>query len=126
MDNLTYSYTVNQLLSVSDAGDKTTGFVDGNTSGNDYSYDTNGNMVYDKNKSLTASNAIQYNYLNLPLQVTKSTSEKIVYTYDATGRKLKQQVYNSTGTVIKTTDYDGDFIYQGDTLQFINHDGDEW
>src|SRR5262249_6379718 len=59
---------------------------------------------------------------NLPTQVTKSTNEKIVYTYDAGGRKLTQQVYNASGTLIKTTDYDGEFIYQGDTLQFVNHE----
>jgi hypothetical protein len=122
MDNLTYSYNGNQLLGVADTGDLTKGFADGNISGNDYAYDVNGNMVTDKNKSLTAGNAITYNHLNLPVQVTKSTNEKIIYTYDATGRKLMQQVYNAAGTVTKTTEYNGEFIYQGDTLQFVNHE----
>jgi hypothetical protein len=122
MDNMTYTYNGNQLLTVTDAGDVTKGFIDGNTSGSDYAYDVNGNMVTDKNKSLTASNAILYNHLNLPTQVTKSTSEKIVYTYNAAGIKLTQQVYNSSGAVTKTMEYDGPFIYQGDTLQFINHE----
>jgi hypothetical protein len=61
IDNLTYSYGAlsNQLASVSDAGgDATKGFIDGNTAGNDYAYDGNGNMVTDKNKLLTATNAI--------------------------------------------------------------------
>jgi RHS repeat-associated protein len=124
MDGLTYTYTSlsNQLQAVADAGDPTKGFVDGNTNGNDYVYDGNGNMATDKNKSLTAGNAIQYNYINLPMIVTKSTNEKIVYTYDAGGRKLTQQVYNASGSVTKTTEYDGEFIYQGDTLQFVNHE----
>src|SRR5882762_7236672 len=125
IDNLTYSSGAlsNQLTTVSDTGgDATKGFIDGNTAGNDYAYDGNGNMVTDKNKLLTATNAIVYNHLNLPAQVTKNTNEKIVYTYDASGRKLTQQVYNAGGTVTKTTDYDGEFIYQGDTLQFINHE----
>src|SRR5579871_3637874 len=111
MDNLTYTYTGNQLLTVTDAGDTTKGFTDGNRSGNDYAYDGNGNMQSDKNKHLTASNAILYNHLNLPKQITKSTGEKIVYTYDASGRKLRQSVYNSTGSLTKTTEYDGEFIY---------------
>ncbi|MBI1767137.1 MAG: hypothetical protein HYR67_02040 [Bacteroidetes bacterium] len=122
MDNLAYAYNGNQLLTVTDAGDVAKGFTDGNTTGNDYSYDVNGNMVSDKNKSLTATNAIQYNYLNLPVQVVKSTNEKIIYTYDAAGRKLTQQVYNASGAVTKTTEYDGAFIYQDDILQFINHE----
>jgi RHS repeat-associated protein len=122
MDNMTYTYNGNQLLGVSDAADKTKGFIDGANTGNDYTYDVNGNMVSDQNKSLTAANAIQYNHLNLPVQVVKNTNEKIVYTYDAGGRKLKQDVYNASGVIKKTTDYDGEFIYQGDTLQFVNHE----
>ncbi|HEY8934240.1 MAG TPA: hypothetical protein VIM65_03435, partial [Cyclobacteriaceae bacterium] len=122
LDSMNYSYAGNQLMRVKDAGDKTKGFIDGANTGNDYAYDANGNMISDQNKSLTATNAIQYNYQNLPTQVTKSTNEKIIYTYDANGSKLMQQVYNAAGTVIKTTEYVGEFIYQGDTLQFINHD----
>jgi RHS repeat-associated protein len=127
MDNMTYAYNGNQLLSVTDSGDKTKGFIDGANSGNDYDYDANGNMKYDLNKSLGTSltdqtHLISYNHLNLPTQIVKNTGEKIIYTYDAGGRKLRQQVYNATGGITRTTDYDGEFIYQGDTLQFINHE----
>ena len=83
---------------------------------------TNGNMVTDQNKLLTAKDAIQYNYLNLPSVVTRNTNEKMVYTYDASGRKLRQEVHDVLGNIKKVTNYDGSFIYQGDTLQFINHD----
>ena len=61
MDILAYTYSGNQLSKVDDTGDKTKGFIDGANTGNDYSYDVNGNMVTDQNKSLTAGNAIQYN-----------------------------------------------------------------
>ncbi len=123
MDNLTYTYTGNQLQSVSDNGDLLNGFIDGNVGTTDYTYDPAGNMTADRNKNITA---ITYNYLNLPQQVTKGTGENIKYTYDASGRKLKQQVYNASNALTKTTDYDGELIYQGtalgDTLKFINHE----
>lgn len=122
MDILTYDYGAgdqqgNQLRWVADAGDKTLGFVDGNVSGDDYLYDANGNMTSDKNKNITA---ITYNYLNLPEKVTKGTGEYIKYIYDAGGRKLSQQVYASNNTLTKSTDYVGEYIYENDTLRFIN------
>ncbi len=124
MDQLTYNYGVgnatgNKLMYVADAGNASAGFVDGNTTGNDYAYDSAGNMVTDKNKKIAS---IIYNYLNLPQQVTKTTGESIKYSYDATGRKQRQQVYDAGSLITKNTEYDGEFIYQGDTLQFINHE----
>lgn len=41
-----YSYLANQLISVSDTADSL-GFYDGNTTGDDYAYDTNGNLTKD-------------------------------------------------------------------------------
>jgi phosphatidate phosphatase APP1 len=76
-------------------------------------------MTTDQNKGITA---MTYNYMNLPQQVTKGTNEKIVYTYDATGRKLKQEVFNASNVVTKTTDYVGEYIYENDILQFVNHE----
>ncbi len=124
MDNLAYTYSGNQLKNVKDNGDANAGFMDGNpsTTIDDYAYDANGNMVTDKNKSLTAANAIQYNHLNLPSIVTKSTGEFVKYTYDAGGRKLKQEVFNASGVVTKTTDYIGEYIYENNVLQFVNHE----
>jgi RHS repeat-associated protein len=122
LDVLAYGYgsgttASNKLLTVSDSGDKTKGFIEpSSTSGDDYLYDANGNMTSDQNKGITA---IIYNHLNLPVQVNKGSTNYIVYTYDATGRKLKQQVF---GTTPKTTDYVGEYIYQNDTLQFVNHE----
>ena len=55
-----------------------------NTVGNDY--------VYDANKNITN---IQYNYLNLPTQVTIN-GQHIMYTYDATGTKLRKTVNGVT------------------------------
>ena len=86
MDVLTYDYgstASNKLLNVSDGGDKTKGFIEpGSTTGNDYTYDVNGNMTVDQNKGITA---ITYNHLNLPVQVNKGSTDYMIYTYDAGG-----------------------------------------
>jgi len=124
MDVLTYTYGTgntagNQLQTVSDGGDITKGFVDGNIASTDYVYDANGNMTVDKNKGITA---ITYNHLNLPDKVTKGTGDYVKYIYDATGRKLSQQVYNSVNSLTKKTDYAGEYIYENDVLQFVNHE----
>ncbi len=117
MDLLNYTYdTGNKLQTVTDTSGITTGFKDGNTSGNDYVYDANGNMTVDKNKGITA---ITYNYLNLPTQVTIANTEhngNIQYVYDATG--VKQRKIVSDGT---TQDYAGNYIYKNNVLEFFNH-----
>lgn len=57
IDFLKYTYAngnnSNRLESVLDAEDKQSGFIDGNTQGNDYSYDRNGSLILDKNKGIT-------------------------------------------------------------------------
>ncbi len=121
IDVLAYDYGTtasNQLLKVSDTADKTKGFIEPtSTTGNDYTYDANGSMITDQNKGITT---IAYNHLNLPKQVTKNTNDYLKYHYDATGRKIRQEVYNPSNTMTKKTDYDGEYIYENDTLKFIN------
>ncbi|HEY9046309.1 MAG TPA: DUF6443 domain-containing protein, partial [Ohtaekwangia sp.] len=126
IDNLSYTYaTGNQLMSVGDAAgtaDKDKGFYDGNTSGSDYAYDANGNMIQDKNKNLvlSAGQSITYNHLNLPEKVTKYGNDNIVYLYDATGAK-QSQVVTQSGTQ-KVTEYIGPWIFENNVLQFVQHD----
>src|SRR5690606_29394675 len=67
IDDLTYTYTANQLQSVTDATNNPAGFNDGNTIGADYTYDAFGNLKADKNKGITG---IKYNNLNLPTEIT--------------------------------------------------------
>ena len=134
IDNLAYNYGTgatasNQLLYVQDnttnATDKAKGFIDGNVgTATDYTYDVNGNMTRDLNKGIgtlitDATNLISYNFLNLPETVTKG-GNSVRYIYDAAGRKLAQVV--TTGTIQKQTDYAGEFVYENDALQFINHE----
>ncbi|MBF4519573.1 RHS repeat-associated core domain-containing protein, partial [Flavobacterium sp. ANB] len=55
IDNLTYTYpgNSNQLSKVTDSANNSSGFNDANTTGDDYTYDVNGNMISDKNKNIT-------------------------------------------------------------------------
>ncbi|MDP4252276.1 MAG: hypothetical protein Q8918_19430, partial [Bacteroidota bacterium] len=124
IDSLAYgSYNGNQLGKVGDiAGPNLpVGFQDKvNGSGNDYTYDANGNLTSDYNKSITS---ITYNYLNLPQVVSITGKGTITYTYDAAGNKLQKTTLDQTVTPNKTTNYyyAGDYVYRNDTLEFISH-----
>ena len=72
IDNLTYNYGAlgynpkNQLQSVTESSDLTKGFKTV-ANGSTYTYDNNGNLIADPNKSITN---IAYNHLNLPTTIT--------------------------------------------------------
>jgi len=117
IDALSYSYNANQLLSVTDATNNNEGFNDGNKTGNDYTYDTFGNITTDKNKGITA---VSYNHQNLPYKVTFANGGSISYTYDASGTRLSKKVQPSGGTAV-TTDYTNGFQYENGVLQFFPH-----
>jgi len=136
INNLTYNYgtpgTSNQLLSVSDANPTNYHlgeFYDGNTTGNDYRYDANGNLLQDLNKHL---NWISYNFLNLPFQASLNPSSgsngTVTYIYDATGTKLEKRVHelptasNGHKDTTTVTDYIGDIVYQNNVLQYFDHE----
>ncbi len=116
IDDLSYEYLANsnKLMRVSEAQPTaTSGFKDGNTTGDDYFYDGNGNMTVDKNKNITA---ITYNHLNLPTKIIFTTGN-IVYIYTASGQKMQKIVTDGTNTT--TTDYLGGYQYQNMVLQFF-------
>ncbi|MCL9806898.1 T6SS effector amidase Tae4 family protein [Flavobacterium amniphilum] len=107
LDNLTYTYQGNQLVKVDDAGNKTEGFKDV-TATTDYTYDNNGNLITDINKAITS---ISYNYLNQPLKITFSGTNKFIeFVYNAGGTKLSKKITN--GSTIATTYYAGNYIYE--------------
>ncbi|PQJ80283.1 hypothetical protein BTO18_14330 [Polaribacter porphyrae] len=124
IDNLDYFYdNGNKLLKVEDnapSSYKSEGFKDGINSGNDYTYDANGNMLTDANKGITSN--ITYNHLNLPKTIGFYPSQlaTIYYHYDATGNKLKKYV-TGQGIGSTTTEYAGNYIYENGALQFFNH-----
>ncbi|MCW3787892.1 DUF6443 domain-containing protein [Plebeiibacterium sediminum] len=121
IDNLTYKYIGNQLLSVSDAAStsnkdkngklaKDYGFKDGASSSVEYQCDLNGNMIRDDNKGLTN---VDYNYLNLPSKLTGKDNKTISYIYNANGQKLAKTADS------KTTYYAGNIIYEEANIQYI-------
>jgi hypothetical protein len=123
IDSLTYFYLTssNKLTKVTDAitaNNQLGDFKDGTNSGDDYSYDDNGNMVTDQNKNITS---IIYNHLNLPDSIRILGKGTIKYLYDASGIKVAKKTVDSTGSTVKitTTSYIGGFVYQNDSLQFI-------
>ena len=116
MDVLSYGYVGNQLLSVQDAGWQDAGFTESIQDSLEYYYDANGNMVLDKNKGI---DSIWYNHLNLPDSVLLQSGEVVSYQYDAAGIKLGRRLYQ-LGSLSKTTDYLGGFIYEQDSLQFVS------
>ncbi len=118
MDKLVYQYDHgNQLLKVTDTDHKTYGFKDGTNTGDDFVYDTNGNMTIDRNKGITN---ITYNHLNLPTTVAINNTDhtgNINYIYDASGTKLKKIVTEGSSL---TTEYAGNYIYKNGNLEYFS------
>lgn len=125
IDDLGYNYgssSGNQLLAVTEnstAETKHIGFNDGNLSGNDFAYDKNGNVTFDRNKSIAS---ITYNFLNLPEVVTFNDGARLEYTYDAAGVKLKQLQFDAAGQQVLKTEYTGDQVIINDAPSIIFHD----
>lgn len=125
IDNLSYSYNSlsNKLGYVNDAvttDQKLGDFTNNNTGTDDYSYDVNGNLTTDKNKSITS---ISYNHLNLPYLVTVNGKGSIKYTYDAAGNKLeKETIETSPSSKTTNTSYLGGYVYENNVLQFFGHE----
>ncbi|WP_458628628.1 DUF6443 domain-containing protein [Winogradskyella sp. PC D3.3] len=113
MDKLGYAYDDgNKLLSIGDLTNNTSGFNDGYTAQtgsfepHDYYYDSNGNLIKDKNKNISL---IEYNHLDLVERVTIGIGRKIEFTYDANGTKLQMKMF--LGNKAVTVDYLGGFQY---------------
>jgi RHS repeat-associated protein len=128
IDSLKYGYTTasNQLSFVTDGRNNPQSLLGdfkeiNNNETVDYTYDANGNLSKDANKSIAA---IRYNHLNLPDSIAITGKGVIKYQYDASGNKQTKIVTDNTVTPTKvtTTDYIAGFVYQNDTLQFFGHE----
>ena len=114
IDNLTYTYSGNQLTRVDDATGNTAGFSNGASTTNEYVYDNNGNLTKDSNKGITN---IAYNSLSLPSTVTFSDGSTIVYSYAADGTKLRT-VHTISGTTT-TKDYCANVVYENGVQKML-------
>ncbi len=127
IDNLEYTYDLgNKLKSVKDlaplaneTGFVDAGFIDGNTVGDDYEYDLNGNLTSDANKDITT---ISYNHLNLPLNIVVGGSNPgtISFVYDGDGVKLKKIIAPTSGAT-REIEYLNGNVYENGELQFFGH-----
>ena len=112
IDKLTYNYSGNgnRLTSIDELSDKTKGYkskITGNNAA--YGYDFNGNVIRDDSKGII----IEYNHLNLPKEINfTGTSNRIVFTYDAAGIKLKKEVSGDENYILH---YIGGIEYRQDT-----------
>lgn len=99
----TYQAGGNKLLSVRDDSSHPAGFTDRNNRGNDYTYDSNGNLTSDKNKGIIS---ISYNHLNLPEKIITNTGE-IEYLYDPGGMDKNTKIVTtpSNCNTFEITDY---------------------
>ncbi|MDR0699995.1 MAG: DUF6443 domain-containing protein, partial [Tannerella sp.] len=130
-DNLDLVYAGNQLHSVTEYGDASSGFVkpQGNPA-REYAYNKNGAMTQDFNGGISL---IQYNSLNLPKRVQFTYGHNTQYSYDASGMKRQVrhtsvksalnvpmgQTANPLSASIMTTDYVSNLVYEGGNLKYI-------
>ena len=123
IDNLIYDYdpaNPNRIRKITDGTtipSTTKGFRYANSGlTEDYKYDDNGNLKYDRNKNIKN---IEYNYLNLPETIDidfpgSTKTAKILFVYDAAGQKHRKIARLFTGATLTTetiTDYVGGYEY---------------
>jgi len=119
IDDLAYVYTGNKLTSVSDTSQNPSSYPLG---GNTISYDNNGNMTNQIDKGI---NQINYNFLNLPSNITTDAgrnSQTSSYGYRADGVKISKTLLNQS-IVLNKIDYLDGFQYKTaasqTTLNFV-------
>ncbi|HLP29397.1 MAG TPA: RHS repeat-associated core domain-containing protein, partial [Candidatus Didemnitutus sp.] len=106
MDSLVYRYQTNRnrLTHVDDpggvAGNHSFDVDDQDT--NTYTYDASGNMIGDTASGITA---IVWTPSNKIQSITKGSTSKLEYTYDAMGNRVVKRYYQPTSTLKSTTWY---------------------
>lgn len=140
VDNLTFSYDGNHIVSINDAAGNIAynfshDFKNYSNQSVEYIYNANGCMTKDLNRGISE---IQYNSLNLPSRIDIKSpvgEARNEYLYSSDGQKLRVKhswnpnyssspIIGSGVTVsslssIETTDYIGDYEYVNNTLKRI-------
>jgi RHS repeat-associated protein len=133
IDQLTYTYTLagkktDRLVTVDDNTSSKLGFRPASANATEeYSYDNDGNLKFDHNKSISS---VTYNYLNLPTMVefvrSSGQIDRIYYTYDGLGNKLSRRI-NINGSDVWLTSYSKNYQYDNSSqpnsnrLSFFSH-----
>lgn len=122
IDNLTFTLTGNRPTRVDDAVTASAynngfEFKDGVKQANEYVYDANGNLTKDLNKGISS---IQYNVLNLPVNITFASGGFVQYGYTADGikRRMMYKETNNPDTPV-TTVYCSNVIYEGSVAKLL-------
>jgi RHS repeat-associated protein len=117
IDDLSYTYEnalSSKIKSVKDATNSSLGYK---ANSGVYSYDGNGNTIYDPaNKIRTV-----YNYLNLPSKFTKDDGGRQELMYDFSGKKWQENEYNQGGNLFLKRSYIGSFEFEDNSLQRVFH-----
>lgn len=116
IDDAIYNYSPksNKLLSVSDVTNHSEGINDVNKTGDDYVYDTYGNLVADKNRNITK---ISYNHVNQPVQMIFANGDNIIFTYNSYGSRIKKTVTQNGSTNV--VEYLDGYEYKNNQLKYI-------
>ena len=127
LDDLTYRYDGNRLLSVeaADNDQYVNTFEDEVHEAEECSYDLNGNLIKDNNRNLQN---IDYNYLNLPQRICygKQDAGKVIsYTYATDGTKLKSLYATGTNDILSPigtldSNMDNDIVYSDSVVYCDN------
>lgn len=133
LDDLVYEYYPNssKLKNIKDNANTTYSGKQGDfkyyasSNSQQYNYDFNGNLKYDKNKSIATTDianaepgaGIISNFLDLPERITIWKKSRTEYLYDAAGNKLSKRVVSLTTPALdtKTTYFIGSFVYETTT-----------
>ena len=125
MDDLRCHYRGNRLIALDDGAAPTLEGRDFDDRGwkwtqedtlPEYRYDACGNMTGDVNRGIVK---VTYNHLNLPEEIRFAGDNIIRHLYDATGRKLRKEVYEQSLLQPGWLDYCGAFVYRSDTLAWV-------
>ena len=131
IDQLTIDYLGNQRISVEDGVDNlsyygSSEFVDESSSGAEFIYDSNGNLIGDVNRGIES---IEYDNLGHLKKIQFSNSNIIRYTYAVDGTKLQEihqlATVNASGTTYtnETKNYYGPLIVKTGYPQILQFDG---
>ncbi len=122
IDNLTFTLVGNRPTRVDDAVAASAynggfEFKDGVKQANEYTYDANGNLTKDLNKGISS---IQYNILNLPVNITFASGGFVQYGYTADGikRRMMYKEANTPDAPVNTV-YCSNVIYEGSVAKLL-------